>query len=264
LAGSAASHQQSWAVMNIVDRFEGAFERLFEGSIGRVFRSPIQPAEIGRKLERAMTASQVVSVDAILVPNAYLVTMHPRDMVVFADFVGALCRQMEAWLRDVAAERGWTMIGRVQVQIIGSQRVPRRAIRVTASIADRPVLDREEQDEIQQTEVYRVIRETAGIQPVRLRFTNGQNAGQEVILRQAVTTVGRAWDNDIVLDSADVSRYHARLELSEHGLHVVDLQSMNGTRVNGKLTESASVRTGHELTFGTIVARVVGVEATGR
>lgn len=250
--------------MNIVDRFEGAFERLFEGSIGRVFRSPIQPAEIGRKLERAMTANQVVSVDAIWVPNAYHVAMHPRDMVLFADYVGALCRQMEAWLREVAAERGWTFIGRVQVQIVGSQRVPRRAIRVTASIADHPYLDRDEQDEIQQTEVYRVIRETTGVQPVRLQFTNGQNAGQEVIVRQLVTTVGRAWDNDIVLDSADVSRYHARIELSERGLQIVDLESTNGTRVNGKPAQVAVVRTGAEITFGTIVARVLAFEAARR
>lgn len=250
--------------MNIVDRFEGAFERLFEGSIGRVFRSPIQPAEIGRKLERAMTSNQVVSVDAIWVPNVYRVVMHPRDMVLFADYVGALCRQMEAWLREIAADRGWTMIGRVQVQLVASHRVPRRSIRVTASIAERADLDRDEQDEIQQTEVYRVIRETAGVQPVRLHFTNGPNAGHEVIVRQPVTTVGRAWDNDIVLDSADVSRYHARLELGDDGLQVVDLQSTNGTRVNGKATHSAVVRTGAELTFGTIVARVLAFDAARR
>ena len=69
--------------MNILDRFEQGVERVMEGSVGRVFRSPVQPAEIGRKLERAMVAGQVVSVDATLVPNDYRVAMHPRDMVLF-------------------------------------------------------------------------------------------------------------------------------------------------------------------------------------
>src|SRR3954452_15166233 len=83
-------------MVNILDRFEQSFERLIEGSVGRLFRSPIQPAEIGRKLESAMTSNQVVSVDSPLVPNDYRVAMHPQDMVLFVDFVPALCRQMEA------------------------------------------------------------------------------------------------------------------------------------------------------------------------
>ena len=36
-----------WIVrVNILDRFEQSFERLMEGSVGRLFRSPVQPAEI--------------------------------------------------------------------------------------------------------------------------------------------------------------------------------------------------------------------------
>ncbi len=88
------------SLVNILDRFEQSFERLMEGSVGRLFRSPVQPAEIGRKLERAMVSNQVVSVDSTLVPNDYRVAMHPQDMVLFVDFVPALCRQMEAWLND--------------------------------------------------------------------------------------------------------------------------------------------------------------------
>ena len=35
-------------MVNILDRFEQSFERLVEGSVGRLFRSRIQPAEIRR------------------------------------------------------------------------------------------------------------------------------------------------------------------------------------------------------------------------
>ena len=41
-------------MVNSLQRFENFFERLMEGSVGRIFRTPIQPAEIGRRLERAM------------------------------------------------------------------------------------------------------------------------------------------------------------------------------------------------------------------
>ncbi|MDQ3045570.1 MAG: DUF3662 domain-containing protein, partial [Chloroflexota bacterium] len=198
--------------MNILDRFEQSFEQLMDSSVGRLFRSPIQPAEIGRKLERALVSNQVTSVDSTLVPNDYRVAMHPQDMVVFADYVTALCRQMETWLTDLAAERGFTLIDRVRVQINGNNAVPRRAIQVTAAIADRPDFDRSEQEAIQRTEVYRVIRDTTGVPPMRLRFMTGPLASEEVIVRKSVTTIGRALDNDIVIESSEVSRHHARFE----------------------------------------------------
>lgn len=248
---------------HILDRFEHGFERLVEGSIGRLFRSPVQPAAIGRKLERAMMAHQVVSVDATLVPNDYRVAMHPEDMVLFVDFVPALCRQMEQWLTEVAAERGYAMIDRARVAIVGDEAVSRRAIRVAAAIADRPDFGRAAQDEIQRTEVYRVIRATGGGVPLRLHLLDGPRGGQEIILHQPVTSVGRALDNDLVLDGGDVSRHHARLESAAGQLRVVDLGSTNGTRLNGRPIRAAAARPGDEITFGTLTARLLAFDPEG-
>lgn len=242
---------------NVLDRFEQGFERLVEGSIGRLFRSPIQPAEIGRRLERAMTAQQIASVGAPLVPNDYRVAMNPADMVLFVDFVPALCRQMEGWLAEIAHERGYATIDRIRVGIVGEPAVPRRAIRVTAAIADRPDLGPVAQDEIQRTEVYRVIEATGGVAPLRLRFADGPRRGQEAIIRQPLTTVGRALDNDLVIDGGDVSRHHARLELAAGQLRVVDLGSTNGTRLNGRPITAAAARPGDDLTFGAITLRLL-------
>jgi pSer/pThr/pTyr-binding forkhead associated (FHA) protein len=251
-------------MVNLLDRFEQSFERLVEGSVGRLFRSPIQPAEIGRKLERAMVSNQVTSVDSTLVPNDYRVAMHPLDMVLFVDFVPALCRQMESWLQDAAEERGFTIIDRMRVQIIGEESVPRRAIQVTAAIADKPNIGRAEQEAVQRTEIFRVIRDTSGMTPVRLKFTTGVQNGMEFIIRNSVTTLGRALDNDIVLEAGDISRHHARLEYGDEQFRVVDLNSTNGTRVNGKTVRSQSVRAGDEVAFGTLTADVLPCQDDGR
>jgi len=248
--------------VNILDKFEQSFERLMEGSIGRLFRSPIQPAEIGRKLERAMISRQVMSIDGILVPNDYQVTMHPLDMVQFADYMTSLTKQMEAWIAETAQDRGFKTVDRVRVQIAADQGVPRRAIQITAAIADRPSITASAQEEIQRTEVFRVIRETSGITPVRLLFIDGPRQGEEVVLRKAVTTLGRALDNDIIFETGDVSRHHARLEFAGQGLKVIDLDSTNGTRVNGKVIRSHAVQVGDEVTFGTLKASVLPYAGT--
>ena len=250
--------------MKLLDRFEQGVERLVEGSIGRVFRSPIQPAEIGRKLERAMVDGQVVSVDGPLAPNEFRVAMHPEDMVLFVDYVGALCRQMEQWLAEVARARGFSLVDPVRVGIDGDASVPRRSIRVAAAIMDRSGLGREAQEEVQRTEVYRAIRATGGMPPLRLKLVDGPRRDQEVLIRKSSTTVGRALDNDVVLEAGDVSRHHARLEYGGGELRLVDLGSTNGSRVNGRRVSEDRVRPGDEIAFGTVRARVLPYEGDGR
>lgn len=54
------------------------------------------------------------------------------------------------------------------------------------------------------------------------------------LLTQAVTTIGRAEDNGIVVDDRWVSRYHAQVRREEGRYVVVDQDSKNGTIVNGQ------------------------------
>jgi hypothetical protein len=243
--------------VNILDRFEHSFERLVEGSVGRIFRSPIQPAEIGLKLERAMISNQLASVDGTLVPNDYQVAMNPLDMVLFEEFVTALCRQSETWLTDLAAERRFTTVDRMRVQITGDPHVARRAIKVTATISDRPNYGRAEQDAVQRTELFRVMHQTKGGRAARLSFVTGPAAGKEFKIRQGMTTIGRALENDIVLQSGDVSRHHAKFQFADDVLRLEDLDSTNGTRVNGqKLRTPYFVKHGDEIVFGASAARI--------
>ena len=65
--------------MGLLDRFEQTLERLLEGTTGALFRQKIQPAEIGKKLERAMLDNQRPSVGSSIVPNAYTVRLNPKD-----------------------------------------------------------------------------------------------------------------------------------------------------------------------------------------
>jgi len=68
----------------------------------------------------------------------------------------------------------------------------------------------------------------------------------------AIKTVGRATQADFVLDAALVSRLHCRLEADDEALQVVDLESTNGTYVNGERAERAILRTGDRLGVGRV------------
>ena len=68
----------------------------------------------------------------------------------------------------------------------------------------------------------------------------------------AIKTVGRAPRADFILDVALVSRLHCRLTAGATELEVVDLESTNGTYVNGERAERAILKTGDRLGVGRV------------
>jgi pSer/pThr/pTyr-binding forkhead associated (FHA) protein len=68
----------------------------------------------------------------------------------------------------------------------------------------------------------------------------------------AIKTVGRAPRADFILDVALVSRLHCRLTAGDDQLEVVDLKSTNGTFVNDKRVEKATLATGDKLRIGRV------------
>ena len=68
----------------------------------------------------------------------------------------------------------------------------------------------------------------------------------------AIKTVGRAPRADFILDVALVSRLHCRLTAGDDQLEVVDLESTNGTYVNDKRIDTATLATGDRLRIGRV------------
>lgn len=65
-----------------------------------------------------------------------------------------------------------------------------------------------------------------------------------------IKTVGRAPRADFVVDAPLVSRLHCRLSLHPDGLLVEDLESTNGTFVNGERVTRLVLRSGDALRVG--------------
>ena len=62
--------------------------------------------------------------------------------------------------------------------------------------------------------------------------------------------LGKAPDCQIRLDISRVSRHHCRLEISDDGVSVVDLESTNGVQVNGRQVQEHLLRDGDRLQLG--------------
>ena len=67
-----------------------------------------------------------------------------------------------------------------------------------------------------------------------LVMRRGPLGNQIYQLEQALVNIGRDLANDIAIRDGQVSRYHLRLILQNQDYHLEDLDSANGTRVNGR------------------------------
>ncbi len=81
-----------------------------------------------------------------------------------------------------------------------------------------------------------------------LRPQSNQLASQFYALK-STTVIGRDPSCDITLDNNMLSRRHARLVIDEHQLRVIDLDSANGTYLNGRRITEARAQPGDELRF---------------
>ena len=66
-----------------------------------------------------------------------------------------------------------------------------------------------------------------------------------------MTVIGRSSACDVPLDDASASRRHAELRRRGGETVLVDLDSTNGTLVNGRRVREAPLRAGDRITIGT-------------
>jgi pSer/pThr/pTyr-binding forkhead associated (FHA) protein len=92
--------------------------------------------------------------------------------------------------------------------------------------------------------------------PLRLVGESGAVAGRRWELREKTTRIGRDPSAAVTLQDASVSRFHAQITRQASGYYLADLESSNGTRVNGDLvSEPRKIGPGDLLGFGEICVR---------
>ena len=72
------------------------------------------------------------------------------------------------------------------------------------------------------------------------------------ILPGNIKTMGRATGADFIVEATLVSRVHCRLTAGAADLEVVDLDSTNGTFVNGERVDRALLKIGDRLGVGKV------------
>lgn len=89
----------------------------------------------------------------------------------------------------------------------------------------------------------------------RLVAIHGPLSGQTICLDEPVISIGRQLSNDIILDDPHVSRNHCLIRSEGEQYMIEDLNSANGTYVNGERVTESPLKEGSIINVGNSLFR---------
>jgi hypothetical protein len=206
---------------------ENRLERIFERTFSRPFKNALQPIEIGTRIIREVDLTRRLSAQGQISPNLIRVWLGPEDAERFDGFQKALITELEETVRQHAVSEGYSFVGPVKVEIY---------------------ID----DDL-----------NVGVVEVKTEFVGGESQprliasdGRSFAVGDLPLIVGRAPDVEVVVNDPNVSRRHAEVWRTSEGVAIRDLQSTNGTFVNGHRVTAVSLSPRDDVTIGALHFRI--------
>ena len=289
--------------MSFLRRIERRLEGVFEGGIGRTFRSHVQPVELARKLTKEMDDHKIISVSQVYVPNVYTVFLAPADREQFLSYEARLRIELAGYMTEHARREGYSLPGRARVLIETAEELDVGTFGIAAEMEETPAPAASTRPDPAQRRLPEEFGEgpvkvdaviTPPIPPSELpspAATDLSAAAAETdpptvaaaVMKPPTTpapamqsipewivvwsggsrplgdnalVIGRSKECDVPLADSNASRRHAELGRADEGFVIRDLDSTNGTTVNGRRVRRATVGAGDEITIGTSTLRI--------
>lgn len=211
----------------VLKNVENRLERIFERTLSRPFKNALQPIEIGSRIIREVDLARRLSGHGPLSPNAIQVWLSPGDAERFEGFQKALVSELEETVRQHALSEGYNFVGPVKIEVF---------------------ID----DDLK-----------LGDMAVKTHFVGGESQprlladdGRAFSIGERPLVIGRSPDVDVVINDSNVSRRHAEVWRTPEGVAVRDLESTNGTFVNGHRVTAVSLSPRDDVTVGGLHFRI--------
>ena len=224
-----------------MNRFEDMAQRLIESSLARILRERLQPDDVLHAVVRAIDDAHAERPGGEpIAPNHFWVTLSEQDMAPleyhqpdFADLLAESVRQM-------IVQMGLRMDVAPRVMLQGSADMPPHQLRVMARWVppDLPLSD------------------TSAQQAKKAPFPRNPflivDGRRQIALTNERVQIGRARENDVVVDDRRVSRHHAELNWQGESQRFLyrDLNSTGGTKLNGYPIQQCTLEAGDILSLG--------------
>ena len=249
--------------MSLFRNFESRIEGLVEGVFSRAFSSEVQPVELARKLAKEMDSHQTASVSRVYVPNEYTVHLSQADREKLEGYERSLEQELSGYLLEHARARGYDLLTRPEVKFntddrlrLGEFGIQTRLVKAPAREGEKPSQAEEGQTMIYSVPPKQPSRPAAAEPTNRLPVAVIEADGRRIEVPGSRAVIGRSDVADCVLPDPNISRRHAELRQTPDGnWEIVDLNSTNGIKINGRRMPASRLRDGDQVTLGTTTFR---------
>jgi hypothetical protein len=228
--------------MSRVERF---FERLVERPSARLFRTRLQPIQVLRRIERAMEAERGAEGRPGLVPDQFVVHLHPTDLAALLS--EEVASELASGALSFARSHGYALRDRPRVTLLPDPDLRPGEVEVETEVSPSP-----EPPVGAATDAGTRVFEVPVVRApeIVLEVREPGRAPRTVPMTGAPIRIGRAPECELVLRDTRVSRRHARLAARDGVVILTDLGSTNGTRVNGHRVTEVVLGAGDRIQIG--------------
>jgi hypothetical protein len=247
--------------MSVLKSIEAKIEGLFEGVFGRAFRTHVQPVELARKLAKEMDEHRTVSVSRVYVPNEYSVYLSTGDREQFSSYEGSLVGELQEYLAEHARRESYALMTSPRVIMrtdddlaIGEFGIATRTVEPVGGGVPAPAPPPPAQAGATMIYKARAPADTQAVPPEELGVERETVTltidGRSQTITERTVVMGRSRECDVRVEDPNVSRRHAELRQEGATYWLVDLDSTNGTELNGKRVSRAKLADGDRITLG--------------
>jgi hypothetical protein len=205
-----------------------------------------------------MDDHRMVSVSRVYAPNEYSVYLSPTDREQFSSYEESLVSELQDYLAEHGRREGYVLLSSPTVVMntdedleVGEFGIATRMVQPEPGEAD----EAPSEAAPGATMVYRpkstptqaATPEELGVERELVTLTVN---GDEHSIDKRVVAIGRSKDCDIRLSDPNVSRRHAEVRQEGTAYWIVDLDSTNGTSVNGRRQKRARLENEDRITLG--------------
>lgn len=225
-------------------RFEANIERLVERTFANFFGKKVRAADIALQLARALETYAQPSQDGdtrAFAPDYYVISLNPLIHTHLVESQPNITNILSQHLIMLATQAGYRLRNAPIVEFITDRAIDRGHLRVHAEHTDRPE------------------NSTAAMQQVEIPTGHDRrelvayllvNDARTVPLAGDFINIGRARDNEIVIDDAHVSRYHLQIR-RRFGIYILfDVRSQGSTTVNDVVVKEHQLQPGDVIRIG--------------
>ena len=265
--------------MSVLRSIEQKIGGLFEGIFSRTFKSSVQPVELARKLAKEMDEHKTISVHRVYVPDEYTIYLNPADREQFAAYETQMRSELAEYLVEHARREGYSLPARPLVLLESDEDLAVGTFGIAVSTRGD---DAEAEAPPAAPPVAPPVARPAppvppapATVPLAPPVASAASLGATMVFQQPpeperpaevasleypggvytieerVTVIGRSSECELTVEDANVSRRHCEIRRIGDGYSLVDLDSTNGTEVNGQRIQETALMSGDVIEVGT-------------